>query len=273
MLGELLVQPSATTVTLHGELDLVTVDELRRLLAKACAGAPPKVVVDIYDRPVAVKLFRGDAAAQLHRHEAEMRTLANLEHPSLVSVYDAGETDDTHQPYLVMQLIDGRTLGDELREGPLPPERAATYGAALADALAYVHERGFGHRDVKPGNVLISADGRVHLADFGIARLVDSAHETRTGDVLGTPAYFAPEQVAGEPVGPPTDIYALGLVLYESLTGRRPYEGTPMEVAMARLNRAPEIPAEMPAAWRRLLVAMTQRDPASRPSAVEGART
>ena len=224
-------------------------------------------------RAVAIKLFRGDVAEQLQRHEGEMRTLAALDHPSLVTVFDAGSDPDTDQPFLVMQLVEGPTLAEEVRQGPLTRERAAKYGAALADALGYVHQQGLVHRDVKPANVLISPDGRVHLADFGIARLVGAAHETRTGDVLGTPAFFAPEQVAGEPVGPPTDIYALGLVLYESLTGRRPYEGTPMEVAMARLNRAPEIPAEMPAAWRRLLVAMTQRDPASRPSAVEVART
>jgi len=157
-------------------------------------------------RPVAVKLFRGDAAEQLQRHDAEMLTLAALDHPSLVTVFDAGTDAETDQPFLVMQLVEGPTLSEDLKEGPLPAERAARYGAALADALAYVHERGLVHRDVKPGNVLISTDGRVHLADFGIARLVDAAHETRTGDVLGTPAYFAPEQVAGEAVGPPADI-------------------------------------------------------------------
>src|SRR4051794_30661621 len=219
-------------------------------------------------RPVAIKLFRGDAAAPLQRHEAEMRTLASLDHPSLVSVYDAGSDDERHgAPYLVMQLVEGTTLADELRQGALPPERAASYGAALADALAYVHERGFVHRDVKPANVLISEDGRVHLADFGIARLVDSAHETRTGDVLGTPGYFSPEQVAGEPVSAPTDVYALGIVLIECLPGRRPFEGTAMEVALARINRSPEIPATLPASWQTLLEVMTRRDPAQRPRA------
>src|SRR3954470_18123579 len=205
-----------------------------------------KAVDERLQRPVAIKVFRGDAAQQLQRHDAEMLTLAALDHPSLVTVFDAGTDDDSGQPYLVMQLIEGPTLADELRGGRLQPERAARYGAALADALGYVHERGLVHRDVKPANVLITEDGRVHLADFGIARLVDSAHQTRTGDVLGTPAYFAPEQVAGEPVGPPADVYALGIVLYEALTGRRPFEGTALEVAMARLARSPDIPAEQP---------------------------
>jgi eukaryotic-like serine/threonine-protein kinase len=220
-------------------------------------------------RPVAVKLFRGDAAAQLHRHEAEMRTLARLDHPSLVGVFDAGTDEATDQPYLVMQLVEGPTLADELRDGSLPLERAAGYGAALADALDYVHGRGFVHRDVKPANVLISEDGRVHLTDFGIARLVDSAHETRTGDVLGTPAYFAPEQVAGEPVGSAADVYALGIMLIECVTGRRPFgDGTPMEIALARVSSSPDIPSTLPQGWRSLLSAMTARAPAQRPAAV-----
>ena len=219
------------------------------------------------ERPVAVKVFRGDAAAQLHRHEAEMRTLASLDHPSLVSVFDAGTAEETGQPFLVMQLVEGHTLADELHEGPLTAERAATYGAALADALAYVHARGFVHRDVKPANVLIAADGRVHLADFGIARLVDSAHETRTGDVLGTPAYFAPEQVAGEPVAAPADVYALGIMLIEALSGERPFEGTAMEIALARVNRSPDVPTTLSQGWQTLLAAMTARNPRDRPSA------
>jgi serine/threonine protein kinase len=231
-------------------------------------------VADVYravderlQRPVAIKVFRGDAAEQLQRHEDEMRTLAALDHPSLVTVFDAGSEEPHDQPFLVMQLIEGPTLGAELRSGPIPLERAARYGAELADALGYVHERGLVHRDVKPANVLLSEDGRVHLADFGIARLVDSAHQTKTGDVLGTPAYFAPEQVAGETVGPPADVYSLGIVLFECLTGRRPFEGTALEVAMVRVNRPPDIPTDLPAGWQQLLTAMTRRDAADRPTA------
>jgi serine/threonine protein kinase len=220
-------------------------------------------------RGVAVKLFRGDVADQLHRHEDEMRTLARLNHASLVTVYDTGNDDVTQQPYLVMALVEGSTLADQLQAGRLSPERTAEVGAAVADALAYVHGQGLIHRDVKPANVLISDAGRVFLADFGIARLVDSAHVTQAGDVLGTPAVFAPEQVSGEPVGPPADVYALGLVLLECLTGRREYDGAPLEVAMARLNRQPEIPAGLPPGWRDVLLGMTSRDPATRLSAAQ----
>jgi serine/threonine protein kinase len=257
---------TSTTSTGGGRL----LDGRYRLGERVGGGAVAEVFRGLDERlqrPVAVKLFRGDAAEQLHRHEAEMLTLAGLDHPSLVTVFDAGNDDETGQPYLVMQLVEGTTLGDELRRGRLTGERTARYGAALADALAYVHERGFVHRDIKPANVLVSEDGRVHLADFGIARLVDSAHQTKTGDVLGTPAYFAPEQVAGEDVGPAADIYALGIVLLECLTGKRPYEGTAMEVAMARLARPPEVPAELGADWGTLLEAMTRRQPDQRPHA------
>src|SRR3954452_10652066 len=264
----MLVPVSDHTMPWTPDDDERLLDGRYRLGARLGSGAVAEVFRALDERlarPVAVKLFRGDAAEELQRHEAEMRTLAQLDHPSLVTVYDAGDANG--QPYLVMQLVEGDTLADELRRGPIGLDRAATYGAALADALAYVHAQGFVHRDVKPANVLIAADGRVHLADFGIARLVDSAHVTRTGDVLGTPAFFAPEQVSGDAVGPAADVYALGIVLIECLTGRRPFEGTAVEVAMARLARSPDIPAELSRDWQALLTAMTRRRPEERPAA------
>jgi eukaryotic-like serine/threonine-protein kinase len=235
-------------------------------------------VADVYravderlQRDVAVKWFRGDVAEQLSRYDDEMRTLARLNHPSLVTVFDAGTDSETGRPYLVMELIDGKPLSDHLLGGPLGADRTAQVGASVADALAYVHGQGLLHRDVKPANILLSADGRVHLADFGIARLIDSARVTAAGDVVGTPAYFAPEQVAGEPVGPPADVYALGLVLLECITGQREYEGMPLEAAMARLNRQPVMPPNLSPGWRDLLGGMTARQPLSRLSAAQAA--
>jgi serine/threonine protein kinase len=247
-------------------------DDRYRLGALLGVGGVAEVyraVDERLDRGVAVKLFRGDVADQLHRHEDEMRTLARLNHPSLVTVFDAGTDELTEQPYLVMELVEGSTLSDQLRLGPLTPSRTAEIGSEVADALAYVHGQGLVHRDVKPANVLIGTGGRVHLADFGIARLVDAAHVTQTGDVLGTPAYFAPEQVTGEVVGPPADVYALGLVLIVCLTGRREYEGASLEAAMARLSRQPGVPVNLPGAWRDVLTGMTARQPGARLSAAQ----
>jgi aspartate-semialdehyde dehydrogenase len=149
---------------------------------------------------------------------------------------------------------------------PVPSERTASIGRSIAEALGYVHTQGLVHRDVKPGNILIGDDGRVRLTDFGIARLVDAAKVTSTGMMIGTASYLAPEQVAGEPVGPPADLYALGLVLLECLTGEREYAGGTVEVALARLQRSPNIPASLPAGWPGLLRAMTDREPARRPT-------
>lgn len=224
----------------------------------------------VLDRAVAVKVLRDstDDASDRARFTGEARTLAQLSHSGLVVVLDAGF--EAEQPYLVMELVEGPTLGSEIAAAPLDVERAGAVGVQVAEALAYVHAHGVVHRDVKPGNVLIGADGRVKLADFGIARLMDDAvRHTRTGHAIGTAAYLAPEQVTGGQVTGRTDVYALGLVLLEALTGERAYPGSPTEAALARLNRAPEIPVSLPPAWRDLLAAATSLDPEDRPDADE----
>jgi len=221
-------------------------------------------------RDVALKLVTVPTDESAARAGEEARLLARLNHPGLVPVYDAG-SDERGRPWVVMELVEGETLADTLKRGPLASERAAAVGRSIAEALAYVHGQGLLHRDVKPANILVGRDGRVRLTDFGIARLVDAARVTSTGMMVGTASYLAPEQVAGEPVGPPADVYALGLVLLECLTGQREYAGSTVEVALARLQRAPQVPATLPAGWPGLLRAMTARDPSARPTPAQAA--
>ncbi len=220
---------------------------------------------DALGRAVALKLVTVQTDESSARAGEEARLLARLSHPSIVPVYDAG-TDEQGRPWVVMELVEGETLSDTIGRGPIPSGRTASIGTSVAQALSYVHDQGLVHRDVKPGNVLIGDDGRVRLTDFGIARLVDAARVTSTGMMVGTASYLAPEQVAGEPVGPPADVYALGLVLLECLTGEREYAGSTVEVALARLHRQPEVPSTLPDGWPGLLRAMTAREPENRPT-------
>jgi predicted Ser/Thr protein kinase len=244
--------------------------EVQRLLGRGGMADVYAARDTVLGRAVAVKVLRD--TANRDRFESEARTLAGLAHPGLVTVLDAGITDD--QPWLVMELIDGATLADCCSGVALDPQRVAALGAKLADALSYVHASGFVHRDVKPGNVLLAGDGRVLLADFGIARLVEGAPTvTDTGFTVGTAAYLAPEQVRGEPVTPAADVYSLGLVLLEALTGERAYPGATAEAAVARLTRPPAVPPTLPRDWQNLLAAMTALDPARRlsPAQLAGA--
>jgi len=221
-------------------------------------------------RDVALKLVTVPTDESAARAGEEARLLARLSHPGLVPVYDAG-SDDRGRPWVVMELVEGETLADTLKRGPLSSERTAAVGRSIAEALAYVHGQGLLHRDVKPANILVGRDGRVRLTDFGIARLVDAARVTSTGMMVGTASYLAPEQVAGESVGAAADVYALGLVLLECLTGQREYAGSTVEVALARLHRSPQVPATLPAGWPGLLRAMTAREPADRPTPAQAA--
>ena len=220
------------------------------------------------DRVVALKLVTVAHDESSARAADEARTLARLSHPSLVQVYDAG-TDGSGRPWVVMEFVDGETLADALRRGPVPLQEVTEIGVAIAEALEHVHAAGLVHRDVKPANLLMGLGGRTKLTDFGIARLVDAAKVTSTGLMVGTASYLAPEQVAGEPVGPPADVYALGLVLLEALTGTREYSGPAVEAAMARLHRPPVVPPTLSAAWASLLTAMTARYAEERPTAAD----
>ncbi|WP_367128475.1 protein kinase [Saccharothrix sp. HUAS TT1] len=223
-------------------------------------------------RPVAVKLFHpGNEDVEAgKRFDNEARALALLSHPNLVPVYDAGK--DGRAAFVVLRLVEGRTLRERLAEGPLTVAEARTLGALLADALAHVHERGVVHRDVKPSNVLLDDEGTPYLADFGLAQLAGATRFTRTDQMVGTAAYLAPEQVRGGEIGPATDIYSFGLMLLECLTGRREYPGGDIEAALARLHRPPAVPDDLPADLVRLLSLATSLSARRRPSAPDFAR-
>src|SRR5690348_2053083 len=172
------------------------------------------------NRPVALKVLKATAAGPnaIERFRAEAEAAARLRHPNIVQVYAAGTWEG--QPYFALEYLEGGTLARRLAGNPQPPAEAAALVEALARAVQHAHERGVVHRDLKPANVLLSADGIPKVADFGLARRQEAGLGTRTGDLLGTPAYMAPEQAAGRPheSGPATDVYALGAVLYECLT-------------------------------------------------------
>jgi serine/threonine protein kinase len=182
-----------------------------------------------------------------------------------VTVFDM--SFDGERPFLVLSLATGGTLRDRLDTGALLPSRVAEIGATVAEALAHVHERGIVHRDIKPSNVLFDDEGDCYLADFGIARALGRAHLTDTNEFVGTAAYLAPEQVEGRSLSPAADVYALGLVLLECLTGEPEYTGTDVEAALARLTRPPRVPGAWGPEWRAVLTAMTATNPEDRPDA------
>jgi len=223
----------------------------------------------VLDRPVAVKLLRAEYAehAETHaRFRYEARHAASLTHPGIAQVFDYHEGDGQHQPFLVMELVDGPSLADVLTSGPLEPDRVMDIVAQAAAGLDAAHRAGLVHRDIKPANLLLTTDGTVKITDFGIAYAAGTAPVTRHGQLIGTPAYLAPERIAGEPAGPASDLYSLGILAHECLTGARPFTGTPAEIAVAHNQRPlPPLPSSVPRPVAAFIAELTAKDPAARP--------
>jgi eukaryotic-like serine/threonine-protein kinase len=221
-------------------------------------------------RPAAVKVLRGeyaDNAEFRERFRREAQHAAGLSHPGIAQVFDYSEGHDGAPPYLVMEYVDGESLSAAIaRDAPLPPGRVLDIVIAVASALSAAHTAGVVHRDVKPGNLLLGRDGSVKITDFGIARAMDASSLTRTGTLMGTPLYLAPEQASGRPAAAASDLYALGVIAYELLTGRPPYEGPATAVVLAhRDTPLPPLPPSVPSGLGDLVRALTAKDPAMRP--------
>jgi eukaryotic-like serine/threonine-protein kinase len=246
-----------------------------RLLSRIASGGMGTVwrgVDVVLDRPVAVKTLSeamGEDAKFVERFRREARAAAGLSHPNVAGVYDYGEDGAT--PFIVMELLDGETLAGRMaRSGRIPPAGAAGIATRVAEALQAAHDAGVVHRDVKPGNVMLTEGGGVKVMDFGIAATAWAVPLTATGTTMGTASYLSPEQASGERATPASDVYALGCVLYEMLTGRAPFPGeTPVAVATAHVQSrvvpvrqlAPDVPPSLAAACERAL----EKDPAARP--------
>jgi serine/threonine-protein kinase len=254
--------------------------QLEELLGQGGMGEVWSARDDVLDRPVAVKVLlshRADETA-VERFRREAHAAGLLSHPNVVAVYDFGTHEDSL--FLVMELVDGHTLTEELAtHGTLSAEQAAGIAAQAAAGLAAAHNQDLVHRDIKPGNLLLTDDGTVKIADFGIARFISDATNdlTSTGQIVGTPYYLAPERATGAPAGPESDVYSLGCVLYQLVTGHPPFEGdTQAAVLYQHVDLPPVPPAELrpelAGPFQDGLLQMLAKDPADRPTAAQLAK-
>lgn len=257
--------------------------ELHRRIARGGMAEVCLARDQLLERPVAVKILVPEFASDrnfVERFRREAQAAANLNHPNIVGVYDWGKEAGTH--FIVMEYVDGRSLADILRtEGTLHPDRAADIATDVAAALGFAHRNGVVHRDIKPGNVLISSQNIVKVTDFGIARAISRGAEenlTQTGSVMGTATYFSPEQAQGKPVDPRSDLYSLGVVMYEMVCGRPPFSGdSPVAIAYKHVQEQPtplrHRNVDVPPAYEAVTLKLLAKNPANRYASAEDLRS
>ncbi|WP_084128460.1 serine/threonine-protein kinase [Demequina sp. NBRC 110055] len=256
-------------MTLHAGTTLGGRYVLRSLLAVGGMGEVWRGEDSELDRPVAIKVLKEHAAANetfLKRFHNEARNAAGLLHDNIAQVYDYGDHDDT--AYLVMELVEGESLATILeRERTLAEPRLAHLMVETARGLAVAHDAGIMHRDIKPGNLLVREGDRVKITDFGVSRSMDQTTLTQTGMVMGTAQYLAPEMALGKPATPASDLYALGIIAYESVNGKRPFTApAAVDIAIAHVNEAvPPLPATVSDPMNALIMDLLEKNPKKRP--------
>ena len=243
--------------------------EILEIIGTGATGRVARAHDPMIGRLVAIKLFSKELAQGEARQRflQEARVVGQLSHPSIITLHDMGIDEATQTPYLVMEFLDGQPLDRILDKGSLPFPKACAWAAEVACALGVAHRKGVIHGDVKPANMLITDDGRVKLMDFGMARL--ASHDSGASPLLGTPAYWCPEQILGKPQDSRSDLFSLGVVLYEMVTGQRPFDADSLQGICGRVLSSTPLPAShanpsVPAGFDEVVARCLAKDPAAR---------
>ena len=248
--------------------------EILEIIGTGAHGRVARAHDPMIGRLVAIKLFPKDLAkgeARL-RFIQEARVVGQLSHPSIITLHDMGIDEATQTPYLVMEFLDGQPLDRILERGSIPFAKACSWAAEVASALSVAHRKGVIHGDVKPANMLITDDGRVKLMDFGMARL--ASRDSTATPLLGTPAYWCPEQIMGKPQDARSDLFSLGVVLYEMVTGKRPFDAESLQGICGRVLSSTPLPPShanpsVPSGFDEVVARCLAKDPAARYATAE----